>query len=319
MKAIKKYSAIVSALITPTAFAQIDVSLEYLNWTADTNKLAYVVNDLSGSVIPADIIEGNIQSIEGDSDDGARISASWKSDDNGEVTLRYTDFSSVSEDSLTGTDLFGIRYHSDQSVDIGEPFEGSASSKLEFDYSSFDLEYSYSLEFGNSGQIKPFVGISYVEIEQQLTSNYIEDTDIVNVKEQADTDAFGLRFGADASWSLTDTVNLMARASITVYTADLSGGMLETEVDDDPVVTNVDTKFDETGSMTDTAVSLGIGWDFYERDNLALSTALVYEVHSINGAAGFARFPDDVNDATILLGESDINLNGFSLSISGSF
>lgn len=317
MKTTIKHAAIISAFVAPAAYAQIDVSVEYLNWTADTNKLAYVVNDLAGTNSTAQIIQGNVQSIEAESDSGARISAAWKNGDNGEATLRYTDFSSASEDSVTGTDLSGIRFHSDFSVDISEPFTGSASSKLEFDYSAIDLEYGYSLDFGKAGHIKPFIGISYVEIEQQLISEYIEGADIVNTKEQADTEAFGLRFGADTSWDLTDTVNLMARVSVAVYTADLSGSTLETEPDDAEI--NVNTNFDETGSMTETAISVGIGWDFYERDNMAFSAGLAYEIHSINGAAGFARFPDDVNDAAIALEESDINLNGFSLRISGSF
>ena len=122
MKAIKKYSAIVSALITPTAFAQIDVSLEYLNWTADTNKLAYVVNDLSGSVIPADIIEGNIQSIEGDSDDGGPNS---QPHDNGHISEPHGKLGPTSALQQPTSGVWeGGQEYSDQAIVVAAPPRG---------------------------------------------------------------------------------------------------------------------------------------------------------------------------------------------------
>lgn len=129
-------------------------------------------------------------------------------DSDGDGSVEATDFQLVSPVFLTHYDL--------------------ASSTIDFDFSTVDLMFYQFLDIGTHVQTRFGVGVSYVEIEKNQNSTYIESADRSefsdNLYEHSEFSGVGPRVGIDGRYDFGEDLagfGIVAGGSLAYYVGDL--------------------------------------------------------------------------------------------------
>ena len=250
--------------------------------------------------------EGSIQSDAWHSRAAFRIGAGWQAPNNGpDVGFYYTYLHDDQVAGLTappGGLLFATLTHPGSVAVVT-----SATADARLAYNVFDLEVSRRLGACDSVSVRPFGGLRFAEITQDLNAAYNGgDANRDTVSSHSKFDGGGLRAGAEVDWMLLDRVSLYGRAAGSLMVGDFQNTQTEFNNDGRTPLTNVNESFRKIIPVAE----LGFGVA-YQGEHFRLSVG--YEVVNWFNLIDTPDFVDDVHQGKLQRRVSDLGLDGLAV------
>ena len=206
---------------TGKLFATVDL----LYWQLRRRDLDYAVSSLPGAMV---ISGGEIHELEHPSDAGFRTMLGVELATGWQIGFGYTMFDS----STTGQaeDGAGTLYASRSHPDINRR-AGVAAAESSFDLRILDLEVRNTLNLGERADLSLFGGFRWADIGQRFNVFYDEIEFPIGgaVTSLLNTQAFGLRIGADGKWAMSEHLYLVGTGETSILFGDNRLSLEETE------------------------------------------------------------------------------------------
>ncbi len=202
-------------------------SVDYLYWTARRNGLDFAILDADTD----NNIEGQVQSLELESNSGVRASLGYRTACNWDLSFTYTHFDTDdarSVDAPGGGQLWLTRTNPASFNNAS----ATAVAEASLDYDVFDIQAGYWLQPNEALSVRLFGGPRAITTEQAMDVRYAGGTITSGGRQQQQLtkmDGFGLRAGGEAHWHLCSMLSIFGSAAGSVLVGDFSVAYLENE------------------------------------------------------------------------------------------
>jgi Legionella pneumophila major outer membrane protein precursor len=260
------------------------------------------------SVNPNGDPEGSIQSDSWRSRSAFRLGAGYRLPDDGwDVGFAYTYLHDEQTGFLTRPArgrLFATLTHPG-TVELVD----RASADATLSYNVFDLEIGRRMDAGEHLSIRPFAGLRFAEINQNLAVLYDGgDANRDMVGSRVKFDGGGLRAGGEADLKLLDHVSVYGRAAASLLTGDFRVTQTEFNNAGATPLTNVGESFRKVTPV----MEMGAGVS-YRGEHLRMSVG--YEITNWFNLIDAPVFVDDVHQGKFLNNVSDLSVGGFAARV----
>jgi Legionella pneumophila major outer membrane protein precursor len=296
------------------------IQADWLYWKAHRNGLDYAILDTA-----ADPVLGvaDVARIRPDHESGFRIAIFRQSSNGMDFGVRYTNYDSRPGDTLTDPtgNSSATRLHPDVVVgspDVGDQNVVAATSGYDLEYELLDLEAGYRLEFNCNSSVRPFTGIRFAQIDQQIDSRYGDaadfSTNVTQVLESVDMDSWGLFGGTEVQWGLGGRgLHVFGRGAAGLHHARFDSSFAELEVDEDVFVARV-TDGDRR-IVASLEAQVGLGYQLYQGCRGGIDLQVGYDIQKWFNMADFLSFEDDVLEASLDRNDASLGLDGWFVRV----
>ena len=279
--------------------------VDYLNWSVNRQGLDYAVaTDGTAQAVG----NGSVRNLEFGRDSGVRVGVGYLFSSGWDLTGNYTYFrnsASAFAAEPAGGNLWATRSH----PNVNQEAETAAATGS-FNYDVFDLEAGYGYRFNESIAIRPFGGLRWANIDQNLNVRY-DGRDFTNgvVDNNLTMNGFGFRLGMDGYWHLGHGWSLFGRGAGSVMYGKFQSRLLETNFDGADTIVNVRDDYTQAVPVLETA--MGAAWQ-YESFQFAAG----YELNNWFNLGNRSMFPDNAHEGAYAPASNSVLLNGFFLRCS---
>lgn len=279
--------------------------VDYLNWSVNRQGLDFAVST-DGTALA--VGNGSVRNLDFGRDSGVRAGIGYLFSSGWDLTGNYTYFRNSASASATepaGGNLWATRSH----PNVNQEAETAAATG-NFNYDVFDLEAGYGYRFNESIAIRPFGGLRWANIDQNLNVRYDgRDFDNAVVDNNLKMNGFGFRLGMDGYWHLGHGWSLFGRGAGSVMYGRFQSRLLETNFDGADTVVNVTDDYTQAVPVLET--SMGTAWQ-YESFQFAAG----YELNNWFDLGNRSMFPDNAHEGAYAPGSNSVLLHGFFLRCS---
>ena len=274
--------------------------VDYLNWSINRQGLDFAVaTDGTAQAVG----NGSVRNLDFGQASGVRVGVGYLFASGWDLTGNYTYFrnsTSASAQEPAGGNLWATRSH----PNFNQEAETAAASGS-FDYDVFDLEAGYGYRFNESVAIRPFGGLRWANIDQNLNVRY-DGRDFTNgvVDNNLTMDGFGFRVGMDGYWHLGHGWSLFGRGAGSVMYGKFRSRLLETDMNGADTIVNVRDNYSQAVPVLET--SMGAAWQ-YEGFQFAAG----YELNNWFDLGNRSMFPDNAHEGAYAPASNSILLNGY--------
>lgn len=282
--------------------AKWSVDTDYLNWQIRRRDLDYAIKTSQA----ADALgPGTIKELRFGQSSGTRLRINYPLDENWVVSFGHKHYSneSFSSISVASTDvLFATRSHPKFNE---EAESANAYGSLELD--TYDIELSHLMVNSNRASFEIFGGLLWADNVQQFDIDYDgKDFSAGKVQNNTNITSFGLRFGAEGIWNITDSFYAFGSGEASLMFGDYDTSIVETEQGlsgDTITIVDVTDSYEQTIPML--SASLGVGWNSEHA-----GVRLGYEFSSWMNFSDRTVFLDDTHEGVYSKGNHDLMFDG---------
>jgi len=291
--------------LTEAVLGKWVAKVDYLNWSVNRQGLDYAVaTDGTAQAVG----NGSVRNLEFGRDSGVRVGVGYLFSSGWDLTGNYTYFrnsASAFAAEPAGGNLWATRSH----PNVNQEAETAAATGS-FNYDVFDLEAGYGYRFNESIAIRPFGGLRWANIDQNLNVRY-DGRDFTNgvVDNNLTMNGFGFRLGMDGYWHLGHGWSLFGRGAGSVMYGKFQSRLLETNFDGADTIVNVRDDYTQAVPVLETA--MGAAWQ-YESFQFAAG----YELNNWFNLGNRSMFPDNAHEGAYAPASNSVLLNGFFLRCS---
>lgn len=289
------------------------LSTDYLNWQIRRRDLDYAI----GANQTANAIgSGTIHELTFGQSSGYRTQLNYSLPDSWVVGFGYTHYANQASNSQMAANdgtLFATRSH----PKINETaMTANASGELYQD--TFVLELRRSLLKSDQAAFDIYGGFIWGENDQRFVINYDGfDFNQGVVQNTTTVKSFGLRFGAEGVWGISDSFYAFGSGDVSLMYGDYSVAMKETEFNAvsglNETIVDVQDSYELT--LPSLTASIGVGWKANDRADIRIG----YEFAAWLGLADRAVFLDDIHEAVYSKDNHNVMFDGLFIRASFAF
>ncbi len=276
--------------------------VDYLNWSVNRQGLDFAVaTDGTAQAVG----NGSVRNLDFGQASGVRAGVGYLFSSGWDLTGNYTYFrnsASAFAAEPAGGNLWATRSHPNVNQEAA-----TAAASGNFNYDVFDLEAGYGYRFNESVAIRPFGGLRWANIDQNLNVRY-DGRDFTNavVDNNLTMNGFGFRLGMDGYWQLGHGWSLFGRGAGSVMYGKFQSRLLETDFAGADTIVNVQDNYTQAVPVLETA--MGAAWQ-YEGFQFAAG----YELNNWFNLGNRSMFPDNAHEGAYAPASNSVLLNGFFL------
>ena len=201
---VLKQGKVLKGAASPGIFGSAD----YLNLQLRRRDLDYAITSLPGAIV---ISGGEIHELEHSSAPAFRAILGYQWVNGWKLGVGYTTFGTTA--TGTAEDGAGTLYATRSHPDLNRR-AGIADADSSFGLGIIDLEVRNAIHLGQRAELSLFGSFRWAQIGQHFSVTYDEIDFPVGgtVTSLTDSQAFGLRIGADGKWDVTDHIYLLGGA-----------------------------------------------------------------------------------------------------------
>lgn len=282
--------------------------VDYLNWSVNRQGLDFAVAT-DGTALA--VGNGSVQNLDFGQASGVRVGVGYLFASGWDLTGNYTYFhntASAFAAEPAGGNLWATLSHPNVNQEAA-----TAAASGTFNYDVFDLEAGYGVLLTEAIAIRPFGGLRWANIDQNLNVRYDgRDFDDAVVDNNLTMNGFGFRLGLEGYWRLGRGWSLFGRGAGSVLYGNFRSQLVETNFSGADTVVNVRDHYMQAVPVLETA--LGTAWQ-YERFQFAAG----YELNNWFNLANRSMFPDNVHEGAYAPSSNSVLLNGYFLRCSVLF
>jgi hypothetical protein len=280
----------------------IFATVDYLYWQLRRRDLDYGISSQPGALV---FSNAEIHELEHPSDPGVRTMMGYQLATGWQIGFGYMYFDSTSTGSAedgAGT-LFATRSHPDINRRAG-----IADADSSFDMRVLDLEVRHSIDLGDRAELSLFGSFRWADINQafQVFYDEIEFPIGGTVTSLLDTQAFGVRIGADGKWALTPHLYLVGTAETSILFSDNALSLTETE--GATTILDLADGYEQALPVLGTRVGAGYDGQF-------LSIEAGYEMQAWFDLGDRLSFLDDQHLGVFAHSNHNVLMDGFYLRV----
>lgn len=246
---------------------------------------------------------GSVRSLDFGQASGVRAGIGYLFPSGWDLTGNYTYFhnsASAFAEEPAGGNLWATRSH----PNVNQEAETAAATGS-FKYDVFDLEAGYGYRFNESVAIRPFGGLRWANIDQNLNVRYDgRDFDDGVVDNNLTMNGFGFRLGMDGYWHLGHGWSLFGRGAGSVMYGKFQSRLLETNFSGADTIVNVKDNYNQAVPVLETA--MGAAWQYEE-----FQFAVGYELNNWFNLGNRSMFPDNAHEGAYAPASNSVLLNGY--------
>lgn len=296
-------------------------NIDWLFWKMRRGGLDFAITD-GGSY---DDLSGHCCDVDPDRDHGVRIGLGYKTCDCWDLGVTYTYWQA--EDSATcvdsSDDLYFTRMHPMGSLvtDISGEY---AHSNYEIEMHMLDFVAGYAVEAACCTTVRPWCGLRFTFMDQDLTTTYADDhpydaTDnVARIWESVDMDAYGFVAGCDVEYAFWDCFSVFGRVAGMVAYADFDISHVEKDIYVTPT-DNISYKCGTDRMISMLELSVGFEWIFYDCDCGKFMLAMGWEMQSWHNMADFVNFDDSSAYGSTSRNNQSFGVEGLFVRLAGEF
>jgi hypothetical protein len=290
--------------------------VDWLYWKARRGGLDFGILN-NGSF---DDLSGKCCEVCPDRDHGVRVGLLYKTCDCWDIAVEYTYWQT--DDSATcydGTnDVYFTRVYPSISGAISAD-DDWAHSRYEIDFHMLDIVAGYSVEAACDVTVRPFAGLRFTFMDQDLTTKMGElvPGDRATLWESVDMDAYGFVAGVDMDYKFWDCFSIFGRIAGMVAYADFDVSYVLKDISVPADRFSYTCGCDRVISMLE--ASVGFQWTFCETDCGTFFLALGWEMQSWHNMADFANFDDNVALGSTSRNNQAFGVEGLFVRIGGQY
>lgn len=282
--------------------------IDYLNWTVNRQGLDFAITtDGTAQAVG----NGSMRNLDFDQASGVRAGIGYLFASGWDLTGNYTYFhntASAFAEEPVGGNLWATRSHPNVNQEAA-----TAAASGSFNYDVFDLEAGYGLLLTDSVAIRPFGGVRWANIDQNLNVRYDgRDFDDAVVDNTLTMNGFGFRLGMDGYWHLGRGWSLFGRAAGSVMYGNFKSRLLETNFSGADTIVNVRDRYTQAVPVLET--SLGGAWQ-----HEGFQFAAGYEFNNWFNLGDRSMFADNVHEGAYAPASNSVLLHGFFVRCSFLF
>lgn len=282
--------------------------VDYLNWTVNRQGLDFAIStDGTAQAVG----NGNVHNLDFGRASGVRAGIGYLFPSGWDLTGNYTYFHNSASgfvEEPAGGNLWATRSHPNVNQEAA-----TAAASGSFNYDVFDLEAGYGYRFNESLAIRPFGGIRWANIDQNLNVRYDgRDFDDAVVDNNLTMKGFGFRLGMDGYWHIGRGWSVFGRTAGSVMCGNFSSRLLETNFSGADTIVNVRDQYTQAVPVFET--SLGGAWQYED-----FQFAAGYELNNWFNLGDRSMFADNVHEGAYAPASNSVLLHGFFVRCSVLF
>ena len=282
--------------------------VDYLNWSVNRQGLDFAIaTDGTAQAVG----NGSVQNLDFGQASGMRVGVGYLFASGWDLTGNYTYFhntASAFAAEPVGGNLWATLSHPNVNQEAA-----TAAATGSFNYNVFDLEAGYGVLLTDAIAIRPFGGLRWANIGQNINVRYNgRDFDNGVVNNNLTMNGFGFRLGMDGHWHLGRGWSLFGRAAGSVLYGNFRSHALETNFSGADTIVNVRDNYTQAVPVLETA--LGGAWQ-----HNGYHFAAGYELNNWFNLANRSMFPDNVHEGAYAPSSNSVLLNGFFVRCSVLF
>ena len=277
-------------------------TVDYLYWQLRRRDLDYAITSQPGAMVFSD---GEIHELEHPSEPGVRTVMGYEFATGWQIGIGYMNYDSTS--SGTAEDGAGTLFATRSHPDINRR-AGIATADASFDMRVLDLEVRNSVELGERATMALFGSFRWADIDQAFHVFYDEIEFPIggDVTSLLQTQAFGVRIGADGKWSLTPHLYLVGTAETSILFSDNALSLTETE--GTTTILNLADSYEQALPVLGTRVGGGYS-------GKSLSVEAGYEMQAWFDLGDRMSFLDDQHLGVFAHSNHNVLMDGFYLRL----